>query len=195
MKKYLVIHPADSSTEFLAPIYKHLENKTVIRTTVTPTEMNYMIREHDQVIVLGHGCPAGLFNIHQDSTSPQNYLLVSKLNAEALAEKDNNVFIWCHASSFLHHHKLRGFATGMFISEPAEAMFCLPPVETTYYHRVLESAVAEQNHLFARLVGENIHLSVEQLYNNVSEKFIAENIVSCYSGILQYNADRLTLSY
>ena len=46
------------------------------------------------------------------------------LNLCELKKKDNSVFIWCNADQFVNRYNLKGFYTGMFISEVMEAVFC-----------------------------------------------------------------------
>jgi hypothetical protein len=61
MKKILVIHPDDRSTDFLKPIYENLPNTTVITGGVSYMNIRQSIIEHDQVIAMGHGSTYGLF--------------------------------------------------------------------------------------------------------------------------------------
>jgi hypothetical protein len=184
----LIIHVKDSSTDFLCPIYSHLQDTTIVRTPLRPQLMNELIDAHDQVIMLGHGCPRGLFSSNFRNYNPY---IIGEANAEALAKKDNNIFIWCYASSFARDHKLKGFATSMFISEDGEACLCLPPDHYTTI--VDEHAVLEQNYLFARLVGENIDKSIDELSANVMRDFCEESIVSDNKNIINYNNQGLRL--
>ena len=63
MKKILVIHPDDRSTDFLKPIYENLPNTTVITGGVSYMNIRQSIIEHDQVMMMGHGSPYGLFSM------------------------------------------------------------------------------------------------------------------------------------
>lgn len=182
--KRLIIHTKDETTKFLDPVYQHLASITLVRHNLPVHVMNALIRCHDQVIMMGHGSPHGLFG------SPFPYIIGDE-NAEALAEKDNSVFIWCHANKFVEKHHLRGFTTSMFISEDGEAAFCLP--EHKYDVGADEHAVMEQNHLFARLVGENLFLPVDEMYWQVKSKFIAENVVADNKHVIEYNNNGLFL--
>jgi hypothetical protein len=184
----LIIHVKDSSTDFLCPIYSHLQDTTIVRTPLRPQLMNELINAHDQVIMLGHGCPQGLFSNNFRSYNPY---IIGAANAEALSKKDNNIFIWCYASSFVRNHNLRGFSTSMFISEDGEARVCLPP--NVYTESVDEHAVDEQNYLFARLVGENISKDIETLYAKVKRDFCDENIVADNKSVINYNRNGLIL--
>lgn len=182
--KRLIVHIKDESTDFLNPIYNHLPSITLVRHKLPALVMNALIRCHDQVIMMGHGSFHGLFG-------PQFTTIIGAENVEALAEKDNNVFIWCHANQFVSRHNLRGFTTSMFISEDGEASSYLP--ECNYISGADEHAVKEQNYLFARLVGENIHKPVSGLYKEVKSNFIAENTVAANKHIINYNNNGLHL--
>jgi hypothetical protein len=67
--KTLVIHPQDSSTDFLIPIYMNLKSfpdfndVTIIRGGMTKDEVNEQIKQHDRIMMMGHGSPHGLFSV------------------------------------------------------------------------------------------------------------------------------------
>ena len=63
--KTLIIHPEDPTITFLSGIYHNLPNKTVINGGITKDELRKYIDDHDQVLMLGHGSPAGLFSVGQ----------------------------------------------------------------------------------------------------------------------------------
>ena len=67
--KNLIIHPQDTSTDFLSPIYTPLKNKTVVKGGITKTELRTLIESHDRIIMLGHGSPYGKIG-HIDHPSP-----------------------------------------------------------------------------------------------------------------------------
>lgn len=131
--KTLIIHPADSSTSFLDIVYNPIPDKTVITGGVTKTEVQRLIREHDRVMMMGHGSPGGLFSVGQFDTGGQygyGGYIIDQTMVPALKEKDNSVFIWCNADKFVNTFKLKGFYSGMFISEVGEALYCgLPGTE------------------------------------------------------------------
>ena len=56
-------------------------------------------------------------------------ILIGDADADLLKDRPNLVGIWCYASSYAHKHGLKGFFSGMFISEPREAFIHL--VEAT----------------------------------------------------------------
>lgn len=118
MKK-LVIHPKDDSTAFLNKVYESLDDVTVVQGGVTQAQIKDMIRSHDQVMMLGHGTSAGLLSVGQFPGAP--LYIIDGSFASLLAQKANSVFIWCHADRYVNFYGLRGFFTGMFVSEVAEA--------------------------------------------------------------------------
>lgn len=118
-KRTLVIHPIDRTTDFLEGIYRNLDVE-VIRGNVSKRFLLDKIRNTDQVFLLGHGTPDGLFG-----SNTENFLKVSSEDTEMLDEirkKDvASLFVFCYASLFARENRLRSFSTGMFISEDYEA--------------------------------------------------------------------------
>ena len=57
--KTLVIHPKDSTTDFLSDIYIDKE-WTLITKNVSKKILKESIKEHDRIIMLGHGTEKGL---------------------------------------------------------------------------------------------------------------------------------------
>ena len=118
MEKTLIIHPKDESTDFLKSIYKNVNSPTILNSRLTKEEVHTLIYHYDQVMMMGHGCPSGLFGVNWGY-----HLIIDDSNVHALKQKDNNVFIWCHANRFVEQHNLKGFYSGMFISEVNEAIY------------------------------------------------------------------------
>lgn len=173
----LVIHPSDRSTDFLKPIYSSIE-ATVITGGVSKDEVRDLIEKHDRVIMLGHGAPSGLFSIGQFD---QYGMVIDHTMVEALSKKKDNVYIWCNADQFVQKHNLRGFYTGMFISEYSEATMC--NVITR------QGEVERSNDLFAQVVGRNINESIDTMWKRVKRVYQVPN-----SGVTDYNNTRLYLS-
>jgi hypothetical protein len=54
---------------------------------------------------------------------PVKQVLPGPVYSGGTSENDNKlVFIWCNADQFMKRHQLRGFYSGMFISEVQEAL-------------------------------------------------------------------------
>lgn len=206
MKTTLIIHPKDSSTDFLKPIYSNIENKTVIDGSdgITKEEVYELIKEHDQVMMMGHGSPYGLFSlvdyfkykkptqtiihingkptIYETTRSPY---VIDSTTVKLLSEKTNNVFIWCNADMFVRKYGLKGFYSGMFVSEVSEALFCKLPGTT-------QDIVDESNNFFATELGKVIGSKplnesfnyIKTVYGELSES----------NPVAYYNYNRLYLS-
>ena len=111
--KTLVLHPKDPSTAFLDIIYKD-KGYTVINQPVweiTLKKLKSAIRKHDRVIMMGHGCPYGLLGLTK--------IFMDRTFIRLLRTKDC-VCIWCNADKYVEREGIRGFYTGMFISEVGE---------------------------------------------------------------------------
>jgi hypothetical protein len=132
--KTLVIHPKDISTDFLSPIYEG-HGWTVIRHNVSKSVLKREIKLHDRIIMLGHGTHQGLIGF--------GAFAIDSTFVYLLRQKDT-VCVWCNADEFVKKYDLRGFYTGMIISEPEEArLFCVP---------YTAQEIAESNYLFANAV-------------------------------------------
>lgn len=110
--KTLAIHPKDSSTDMLSDVYSD-KDWTVIKTNISKSKLKELIKSHDRIVMLGHGTEKGLIGFGKfviDSTFV--YLLREK----------QCVCIWCNADVFVKKYKLKGFYTGMIISEYEEAV-------------------------------------------------------------------------
>lgn len=189
--KTLVIHPDDRSTDFLRAVYADLDHLTVITGGMSIQDVHEQIILHDRVIMLGHGTPSGLlsmgnFTSKPTTTSSGSYylspaLVVDASIAKALAQKDNNIYIWCYASDFVKTHNLKGFCSGMFISEVLEA-------EMMGVHNQTQEAVDAQCAYFCDLVGSVAHKSAKEIYDFVTYEY-GKWVDTC--PITKYNHDRL----
>lgn len=177
--KTLVIHPKDESTTFLTDIYKDIPNKKVI-TSGDYQEVIHEIDRHDRIIMLGHGSPFGLLGVQQFKNK---FLIVDYNTAKHLKDKEC-VFIWCNADQFVKRYNLKGFYSGMFISEVEEGVFCGLPKTT-------EEEVVTSNTTFSKIVGKIINNNVDKIYEVVKTeygKLITNNPVA------NYNHQRLYLN-
>ena len=158
----LIIHPEDSSTDFLKKIYKNLENKNVIRRGVGKDEVGELIKSHDRCFLMGHGTPNGLMSLGMFKDS-WGFIVDSNMVSSLINQKDN-MYIWCYAKSFVERQNLHGLYTDMFISEVGEA----------FYHgliNVSKEEVNESNDVFGHLVGENIHKSNEEIHQILKTEY------------------------
>jgi len=179
MKKILVIHPDDRSTDFLRPIYQGLSNITVVTGGMTQEKVIEHIQQHDQVIMLGHGSPFGLFSVGKFEDTRGYIIDYSTVNA--LKEKNNNIFIWCNADRFVQFHNLKGIYSGMFVSEVGESVYCGIPST--------QKQVSESNNVFAEVLGYQLltGTSFEQVYNNTSQAY---GVLAESNQVAEYNQQR-----
>jgi hypothetical protein len=175
MIKTLVIHPKDSSTDFLKPIYQHLTDATILTGGKTKDEVRELIEQHDKIIMLGHGSPSGLFSCGQFG---MDGMIIDRSMVAALGNKKNNIYIWCNADKFVNLYYLKGFYTGMFISEYSEASYC--GVSS------FNGEVEQSNDLFADVVGRSILMEAKNIQANTKLLYH----IQC-SEINKYNNERL----
>ena len=180
--RVLIIHPQDPSTNFLKPIYATIHNKTVINGGVTRIELINLIQSHDRVMMLGHGTPEGLLSIGQFPDS--STYVIDRWIAPLLAEKEQNVFIWCNADQYVNKHRLNGFFSGMFISEESETFYCdLWDLDS--------QIIDESNELFVSAVAKYINEPLHVLHKNVINEY---GILAKTNPIAEYNWERLYFS-
>lgn len=113
----IVVHPTDPSTAMLSSIYEGLPNVTLFDSYRQRTEILSAIAsapEDEPILLLGHGCPYGLLDMRYG-------LVINDGDAPLLRSHPNLLCVWCYASSYGYYHGLRGFYSGMFISEDCEA--------------------------------------------------------------------------
>ena len=131
--KTLVIHPQDTTTSFLSQSYLDMSHTVVTDPKVSKSKLKELIKSHDKIIMMGHGTPDGLIATDRFIIdSKYIYLLKDKIC----------VCVWCHADEFFHKYKLKGYATGMVVSEVDEAQDYGVPCT---YEDIFES-----NHLLAK---------------------------------------------
>jgi len=173
----LVIHPHDQSTHFLKPIYESIPNKTVITGGWSIDEVRTLISMHDRIIMMGHGSPKGLFGINFN----RSYVIDE--DTVDLLEHKKCIFIWCHADQFVKQHGLKGFHSGMFVSEVGEALI--------YKLKGDKQLVNESNNTFAFMLGSVINESLPEIYKQVKKDYgwLAER-----NEIAKYNHERLALA-
>ena len=166
--KTLVIHPDDPSTDFLKEIYLG-KSWTVInehQITRSRSRISDLIKEHDRIIMMGHGHAHGLF--------------MSCINSDMvyLLREKQCICIWCNADQFVLRYGLKGFYTGMFISEVGEANY--------YGIQVSQGTIDRSNRDFA--------FEMRLCLDHDDPKDICEEIKSVYVGmhdVYRFNNDRL----
>jgi len=180
--KTLIVHPKDSTTSFLDIVYQPIENKTVITGGITKEELHKLIKSHDRVMMMGHGSPFGLFSMGQFKKC--GGYIIDQTIVPLLEERDNSVFIWCNADRFVNEYELKGFYSGMFISEVGEAIYCGLPGTP-------QEVVDESNFGFCNIISKYISEDTNTIHKNVKKEYglIAENnSVAYYNNLRIYKS-------
>jgi len=177
----LIIHPADPSTSFLKNMYATIPGKTIITGGITKEQVKNLIQSHERVLMLGHGSPSGLFSV--GCFLDTNGYIIDHSMVEVLKRKRDNVFIWCNADSFLNQYGLKGFYSGMFISEVDEADYC--GLAGTSQNQVNES-----NQRFGEIFSGYANEDTASIYKNVLFEYgkLAEK-----NPVANFNCQRLYL--
>jgi hypothetical protein len=164
----VVIHTrGDDTTYFLRPIY---ERWPAVAVDAEDNALAEYLSKY-RVIAMGHGGSDGLFDAGYQC-------ILHAGHVEALRHKSDNVFIWCYASEFMRSNQLRGFATGMFISETREA--AIFGIEAS------EDEIKNSNELFASILGDCLHLSSAAIYSRVLGEYSISG-----NKIVEYNRERM----
>jgi len=144
MNRTLVIHPADPTTDFLSVIYEDQKDWSIITDrTISKRKLIDAIQAHDKIIMLGHGTDQGLLR------HPQQFHLIIDSTFVYLLRKKECVCIWCNADVFVMKYDIKGFHTGMIISEYEEAiMFCV---------KASDVEIDMSNKLFANSIRDSIN--------------------------------------
>lgn len=109
----IVIHPHDISTRFLHLMYEDIDGVRFFDSISQNGQILEAIKaasREEFILLLGHGTPYGLLGG-----------FIGDEDADLLKDRPNLIGIWCYASTFARRHSLKGFFTGMFISEWYEA--------------------------------------------------------------------------
>jgi len=139
--KTLLIHAEDATTDFLSTIYDG-KDWTIVKKNIGKSKLKTLIKEHDVIVMMGHGTEKGLADADFNFLIDGGYVYL-------LREK-TCIGIWCNADQFFTKHKLKGLATGMIISDTMEAnLYC---VDATYQE------VEDSNFEFAKAVKHSLIL-------------------------------------
>ena len=164
MKKTLIIHPADPTTDFLKIIYQN-RGFTEETQNFDPNHLKQLIQNHDRIVMLGHGYHHGLLNFMQP--------IIDESFVPLLKQKEI-VGIWCFAKAFFDHHGLSGFHTDMFISETMEAF--VMGVKDSH------ESIEESNAVFAKSLRSNLfHSECLERVRNTYNKL--DSPVSRFNGV------------
>lgn len=175
--KTLVLHPKDGTTEFLTEIYKNQKDFTVVTDRPSKSKIKQLLKDHDRIIILGHGTEKGVFE-------PETFYPIIDSTLVYLLREKICICIWCNADQFVEKYNLKGFYTGMFISDTMEAnMEC---IDATY------SEVEYSNKLFATTVGIGLFETnnTEELLEFTNKYYLRPND-GYVNHVLNFNKERL----
>lgn len=142
----------DTDTAVLRYIWKGIPNVKVVEITKKTANAVELVtsaieKEHDTLIMCGHGTPQGLLNPAGMFSGKDGYLINAK-NKDKI--RCNRVIgVWCHAKDFAERQGLRGFWSSMFISNRGEAMM-------NGINTVSSKSITEQEILFCVRLNELI---------------------------------------
>ena len=177
--KTLIIHPQDVTTDFLSVAYKTMINKTIVKTNKSINDIRGLIDSHCRFMMMGHGSPSGLFSIGQ--FGEPSGLIIDHSMADLLRFKNNNLFIWCNADRFVNEFNLKGFYTGMFISEIEEAWYC-------GLHNITQDMIDESNLVFCELLSKVIQDKTEVIHHYILKQY---GLLAKKNPVASYNHKRL----
>jgi hypothetical protein len=164
--KTLVIHPQDPTTEFLSVIYEGKGYTVITDRHIKFIDLLRKVKRYDRIIMMGHGCPYGLLGF-TDFFMDARFIKV-------LRTKDC-VCIWCNADKYVEREGIRGFYTGMFISEVGEARY--------FGFDVDQKTVDYSNMLFVNLMKNMIESP--NILNEIKSLYVGDSLV------INFNNDRL----
>lgn len=154
----LTIHPKDRTTDFLTESYFEFGHK-VLNTNPTNSGLKHMLNEHDRIIMIGHGHEHGLLG--------HDRLIINSQHVYILRNKPHNIYVWCNADQFVRKYALKGFATGMIISEWDEAnLYCI---------QATNKEIEESNKLFAQALKQSIMLPAPAMREKMLEIYQLNN--------------------
>lgn len=139
---------------------------TAISQALEKSFMRAQISQSDRVICMGHGLPQGLLGHGQ--------LVIDEQEAGIFRRQPHNIYIWCNADCFLRQHNLKGFCTGMFISDLMEAFIF--NVDAT------SQQIEQSNNLFADIIGDSLELSCREIKDRILEQYRIEG-----NKVVEYN--------
>jgi hypothetical protein len=166
----VVFHPHDPTTSFLSAIYVDKGFDIVNDPFIEPDIVEKLIETHDRIICLGHGSPDGLIGGYD--------MIINSSLAPLLREK-RLISIFCNADIFMNKHELKGFYSGMFISECQEGdLFDIPYND--------ESQIERSNNIFASSLGKHIDSGDSNILELVKQEYHDED-----DAIITFNSNRL----
>ena len=129
------------------------------------------MKGYDRIIMMGHGVPSGLINVYDGRYYG---LIIDNQFTEVLKEKET-ISIWCNSDKFFRPRNIKGFHTGMIISEVGEASIVLGETPLN------KEETLDNMEKFATIVGECIEDTPLEMQKHILEKYNFEDKVTQYN--------------
>ena len=156
---YIFDYKFDDSIRMLmnmtSDFQKAVSDNRVYDRTYSHSKIRRAIREADEIWMLGHGSPYGLFS-RPDNLHDIDRMLVDSRCVEFLRNK-LCVAIWCNADKFAEKYSLTGLFSGMIISEQIECDWMLGFVPNKdMMNRCNDNFVTSMKHCLTEMQLEDI---------------------------------------
>jgi hypothetical protein len=166
----------EDTNTFLS-VYKDLDCKLLYNPTRKEVIDMLTRNPEETTLCFGHGTPNGLF-----TKDFKGYVIDN--NMAHLLRNREVIGIWCYAKEYARKHKLKGFFTGMFVSNQCEA-------ECHNFKGHDDDFILEQDKIFSdrinKLLVDKIPLTEwVDLLNEQADKSI-DFIKFNYSALTYYN--------
>ena len=138
-------------------------------------DLRDLIKDHDRIIMLGHGVPAGLINPKFKQTLDYGDLLIIDDSYADLLRDKETISIWCYSNRYFERHGIKGFHTGMIISEVQESMFVLG------YCPLSSKQLSENMIRFAKIVGECIELPAQEMQQYILAHYQGDDAITKFN--------------
>lgn len=175
--EWLIIHPKDETTQFLTDCYNHINDSIVINNPSAPKNViRQLIRQANNVMLLGHGSQYGLFSTTSKTNSNRfDRIIVDCRMVDELRKKSKIIGLFCNARDFFQKYNLKGFALGMFVSELSEADYMSLPL--------CDEMIEESNKMLTKTIASNYTKKPDAIYQNFISDFdkLSDNPIADYN--------------
>ena len=86
--------------------------------TISDEELTEQISKHDMIVMFGHGTPEGLIAWNWETR--ESRYIINDSHADLLRTK-KTYSMWCNSDEYFSRHDMKGFHSGMIITEEFEA--------------------------------------------------------------------------
>ena len=175
MSDTLVIHPRDESTEMLRYVYEGRCFDVCDDPNIDKETLRKLIELHDTIILLGHGTGAGLAYpsaIHGLKPGPDGSLFMIDDSFAPLLRSKKTISMWCFSDLYFQRNRIKGFHTGMIISEKAEALYMLrhcPLSDEELYDNMV---------LLSKSLGECIDKEPLEMQSYILEHYVGDDAIT-----------------